>query len=155
MVPDRNRTGRRQHQEPHIVVVVGVLGRRFDPVDVQVDSRFHDPQPGDSRLLNRLTQGHPGKVGVTVGVTAGLEPALQLGVEQEEYPTIRGIHDECRASEVTGPTAPVEGISADVQQLQDRVAFRAGRAGLNCSARVAGPARRQIRLTDGESRPPR
>ena len=57
MVPDRNRTGRRQHQEPHIVVVVGVLGRRFDPVDVQVDSRFHDPQPGDSRLLNRLTQG--------------------------------------------------------------------------------------------------
>jgi hypothetical protein len=56
---------------------------------------------------------------------------------------------------VTGPAGPVEGISADVQQLQDRVAFRAGRAGLDCSARVAGPARRQIRQAEGESSPPR
>ena len=126
------------------MVVVCVLGRWFDPVDVQVDGRFDHPQAGDSRLLDRLAQGHPCEVGISVGVATGLEPALQLGVEQDQDPAIRRIHDERRAREVTGPTGPIQDVGSGVQEVQDRIAFRAGRTSLHGRSRVADPTSGQV-----------
>ena len=131
VVADRHRTGRRQHQEPDIVVLVRILGRRIHKVDVQVDGRLHHPQPSDARLLDGLPERHTGEVGITVGVPAGLEPAPQLGVEQDQDPAVRRIHDQRRARQVPGATGPVEGVGPGVQEFQDPVLLRTDRSGLD------------------------
>ena len=63
---------------------VGVLSRRIDLVDVEIDRRRPHAQPGDAGLLRRLPQRHRREVGVSVGVTARLDPDLQLRVEEDQ-----------------------------------------------------------------------
>ena len=113
------------------MVLVGVLGRRIHEVDVQVDGRLHHPQPGDARLLDGLPERHTGEVGITVGVPAGLEPAPQLGVEQDQDPAVRRIHDQRRARQVPRATGPVEGVGPGVQEFQNPVLLRTDRSGLD------------------------
>ena len=50
----------------------------IDPVDVEIDGHGPDLQTLDTGFLGAL-EGDTGKVGIAVGVSAGLDPDLQLG----------------------------------------------------------------------------
>ncbi len=89
-------------------MLVCVLGRRVDHVHVEIHRRFHQSEPGDPRLLGGLPQSHPAQVGVTVGMATGLEPTLELGVEEHQDPTVHRIDDQGRTGQVSRPTGPVE-----------------------------------------------
>ena len=73
------------------MVFVGILGGRFDQVDVEIDWGLRDLQTSYAGLLGGLPQGHPGQVAVPVGMAAGLEPAFQLAMEHEQDPSVRRI----------------------------------------------------------------
>ena len=136
MISDRDDAGWRHHEEPHVVVLVGVLGRRIHDVDVQVDGRLDDPQSVDSRLLDRLPKCHTCQVAVAVGVATRLQPSLQLGVEQNEDAVVRRIHDKGRAGEVAWSTGPGQGVGVRGQQIQNAVSIRTGRTGRHDVHRV-------------------
>jgi hypothetical protein len=110
------------------MVLMGVLGRRIDDVDVEVDGRFEHPQPFDAGLLASLSQGNPGKVTVTVCMATGLEPALQLCMEQEQDPAIRRIDHESGPGEVSGSTGAEQGTLMLVEEFEDPVPLGPGGA---------------------------
>ena len=110
------------------MVLMGVLGRRIDDVDVEVDGRFEHPQPCDAGLLTSLSQGNPGKVAVTVCMATGLEPALQLCMEQEQDPAIRRIDHEGGPGEVSGSTGAEQGTLMLVEEFEDPVPLGPGGA---------------------------
>jgi len=89
------------------MVLVGFLTRRINHVDVEVDRRFHHPETGDARLLSGFPKCHPGQVGITVGMTTRLEPALQLAVKKHQNPPIRRVHHESRAGQMPREAPPV------------------------------------------------
>jgi len=100
-------------------------------VHVEVDRRRDDRQSRDARLLLRLPQGDVGQLTVTVGVPARLEPALDLGVEQEQDVPRGRVDDEGRAREVALGTGPQERIGVAVDEGEDlgarRLVIRAAR----------------------------
>ena len=75
----------------------GLTRAGADGVDVEVERLGIDAQALDAGLLGGLPQGHGRQVGVAVGVAAGLQPALVLGVEQEEHALAGGVDDDRRA----------------------------------------------------------
>ena len=88
VVDRRHRPRRGQHQVAHVQVEVIALGAGgvVEHMDIEIDRRPDDDETHDPGLLLGLPQGDVGEVAVAVSVTAGLQPALHLGVEQQEHP---------------------------------------------------------------------
>ena len=120
-LPCSTAPGRGDHDEPQ--VEVHVFAERVavvDPVEVEVDRGNQDAQAVDAGLLGRLPERHPGELGVAVGVSAGLEPTPQLGVEQDEDALARRVDDQRGSGEMSrcrgaiGQCRPVS-----LQQVED------------------------------------
>lgn len=135
-------TLRRKDHEPHVVVVVCVLGRRVDTVDVEIDRDGPHPQAVDAGLFLSLSQCNGWEVRITVGMAAGLDPDLQLRMEQNESALKVGVHDQRRAGEVPGSLDPVERTRASI----DEFAHSAARNGEIGSSHRVDRCPRQFRV---------
>ena len=71
-------------------------------MDVEIDGHGPDLQTLDAGFLGGFSEGDTGKVGIAVGVSAGLDPDLQLGVEQHECAFEVGVDHERGAGEMAG-----------------------------------------------------
>ena len=100
------------------MVLVGAFARRIDTVDIQIDCRFDHLQTVDSSLFRRLSQCNPGQIGVAIGVTTGLQPALQLTVVQHQDAVVDWIDDQCGPRQVTWPTTPLKRIGIVCEECQ-------------------------------------
>ena len=106
------------------MVLMWILCRWINQVDVKIDGRLGYPEPRNTGLLGGLSQGYAGKVTVAVSVSPRLEPTPQFGVKHEQDSSRCWIHDQRRSGEVSGTTSAVQGISIVVEQLKDSVAGR-------------------------------
>ena len=97
-------------------MVVGVFGGWVDSIDVEVERDRPDAETFDTGLLLRLAQGDRRKIGITVGVSARLDPDLQLRVEQHERAFGGRIDHEGAPGEVAGALAPVERLRTVLEQ---------------------------------------
>ena len=117
---------RSDDEKPNVEMEVRSVCGRIDLVDVDVDRDRVDPQALDARLLGRLAQRDRGQVGVTVAVSARLQPALQLGVEQQEDVLGRGIDDQRGAGQMALEAAAVEGVVVGTDEVEDRATMALG-----------------------------
>ena len=117
---------RSDDEKPNVEMEVRSVCGRIDLVDVDVDRDRVDPQALDARLLGRLAQRDRGQVGVTVAVSARLQPALQLGVEQQEDVLGRGIDDQRGAGQMALEAAAVEGVVMGTDEVEDRATMAFG-----------------------------
>jgi hypothetical protein len=97
-----------------------------DVVDVDVEragrGRMED-EAADPRLLEGLAKGHvlPRRLS-GLGVPAGLEPAVELAVVEEQHPLAVRRHDEGAPREVALGDPAVEGIGMAPHEVEDPVA---------------------------------
>ena len=84
-------------------------------VDVEVDGGQHRAQALEERLLGGLAAGGGEEVAVAVDVAAGLEPAAQLAVVQQQGAPAGG-DDDGRGRQVVGQRGPVERVSSTVAE---------------------------------------
>lgn len=119
VVPPRAGAGGGDDQMADVEVQVGPVGGRVHLVDVEIDGDGVDAQAGDARLLGRLTQGDRSQVGVTVAVPSGLQPSLQLRVEEQEHVLGLGVDHDRRAGEVATPTGSMEGVVMGGDEVED------------------------------------
>lgn len=131
VIADRLGAGWSQHEVPNVEMEVCVFFGRIDAMDVDIDGGRNDPEPVDAGLFGRLPQRHPSQVGVSVGVAAGLEPALQLGVEHQQTHVPTRVHHKGRAGQVAGTTPTVGDIGVSIDQFEHvpTVLFEAGSGG--------------------------
>ena len=64
----------------------------------------------ESGFLARFPQRDGEGIGVSVAVTAGLQPAPELAVVRKEHPVARHVHDPRRARDVAHPAGTVEAV---------------------------------------------
>ena len=105
----------RLHHETNVVVQVRILSRGIDPVDVEIDGHGPDLQTLDTGFLGGFSEGDTGKVGIAVGVSAGLDPDLQLGVEQHECAFEVGVDHERGAGEMAGTFVTLERVGTSIE----------------------------------------
>ena len=94
---------------------VRILSRGIDPVDVEIDGHGPDLQTLDAGFLGGFSEGDTGKVGIAVGVSAGLDPDLQLGVEQHECAFEVGVDHERGAGEMAGTFVTLERVGSSIE----------------------------------------
>ena len=77
------------HDKADVVMPVFrfVLARR-DTMPVEIEYRRLDTQACQSGLFFRFAQGHFGKIAITVGMAAQLQPAIQFSVVGEQDPSL-------------------------------------------------------------------
>ena len=80
------------------------------PRGCQVDQRHHHRKSGDAALLGRLPQRRAGQVGVAVDVAPGLEPPLELAVEQQQHPPTGGVDHQGGAGQVPLGAGPQQRV---------------------------------------------
>jgi hypothetical protein len=82
-----------------------------------------EPQAADPRLLEGLAQGHLLPRGLSgLGVAAGLQPAVELAVVEEQHPPAVRRHDESAPGQVAPGDSPVERILMAPHEVEDPVA---------------------------------
>lgn len=94
LVGGQTGIGRSDDEEPEVMVVMGILGRRIDSMDVEIDRRLDDFEPRDPGLLRRLPEGLDRQVTGSVHVPAGLNPDSELRMMQEDETLAVRIDDE-------------------------------------------------------------
>ncbi len=52
---------------------------------VDIENRLIDAQARNAGFLLRLTQGNTRKIGITIGMATGLQPATQFAMEHQQY----------------------------------------------------------------------
>ena len=108
---------RGEHDEADVMMKMGVLSRRIDPVNVEIDRLGPHSQATDAGLFARFAQSDGGEVGVTIGMSTGLHPDLQLGVEEHKGAFTVGVNDEGRPGEMPGPFGASQWLRPGVEQL--------------------------------------
>ena len=86
-MPRATAPGGRDHEVPHVEVEVVGLGAwaLWNTWTSRSMAGVSTRRPVDAGLLLGLPERDAGQVAVAVGVTARLEPALHLGVEQQQH----------------------------------------------------------------------
>ena len=92
-------------------------------MDVEIDGHGPDLQTLDTGFLGGFSEGDTGKVGIAVGVSAGLDPDLQLGVEQHECAFEVGVDHERGAGEMAGTFVTLERVGSSIEQLPHALSF--------------------------------
>ena len=69
-------------------------------MNIKIHGYWPYSEAHDSGLLSGFSQGHRSKVGITVGMTPGLHPNLQLRVEKDQDALQVSVYDQRAASEV-------------------------------------------------------
>lgn len=83
--------------------VLAFLGVRRNGVDVEIVERGDDFQIGQTHLFGDLAPGRRQVIHISkLEVSAGLEPALELPVEDQEQASPVRAHHEPAGSEVAG-----------------------------------------------------
>ena len=118
------RTAGRDDEVAKIEVAVRGLvtaGRDGMHVDVERPGRRRvEGQPLDARLLARLPEGdHLTLPLAGLRMAAGLEPAPELPVVEQEHPVPRRRHDHRAPREMPLDDAAIEGIGVAVEERQD------------------------------------
>ena len=96
------------------------LGGRGDLVHVEVHGDGIDHEALDAGLLGRFSQCNGSQVGVTVAVSARLQPALQLGVEQQQDMVPRSVHHQRGSRQVTLEAGAAEHVVVRRDEVEDR-----------------------------------
>ena len=89
-----------ENHEPHVMMEMGVLLGRSDLMNIEVHGHWPYSEAHDPGLLGGLSQGHGRKVGITVGMTTGLHPNLQLRMEKDQGAFQVRVHNQRTAGEV-------------------------------------------------------
>lgn len=109
-----------QHEEANIQMKVGGLaGSGRNLVDVQIDGRVDDAEAGDAGFLARFGQCDRSQIGTSVGVTAGLEPPVELDVVEDQSGRPARIDHRRRRGQVPGAAGSVERIGVGLAELED------------------------------------
>ncbi len=85
----------REHKEPHVKVdMFRLITTGGNGVDIQIDRRCHHPQTINPGLLLGFAKRNGGEVAVTVGMSAGLQPSVELGVMEQQRLAATGVYHE-------------------------------------------------------------
>jgi hypothetical protein len=94
-------------------------GSSRDFVHVEIDGGNPHRQAGETGLLLGFGQRDDGEVAVPIGVTAGLQPSVELDVVKDQGRPPGGVDDGGRAGQMTGQARSVESIRVATTELQN------------------------------------
>lgn len=132
------------HDEAHVVMeMLRLVRARRNHVPVEIEDVALDDQIVQARLLPRLAQRDAREVGVAIGVTAELQPAIELAMMREQHAPTGSIDEPGRTGEVSRHAAAFETIR--VRQRERAEIVRARRslacgAGMSCEQVEQEPA---------------
>lgn len=99
------------HEADVQVQVFWLTGASRDDVDVEVDGLGVDQYVDDATFFDDLAPGNGNEVGLTVGVAAELEPAVELAVVGEQDVLAGRVEHQSRRGEVPRSTAAAVGVA--------------------------------------------
>lgn len=119
VVPDRLRTGRAQHDESDVEMEMSrFAGPSRNLVHIEIDRGNPHRQTSDTGLLLGFGHCDNGQVTVPIGVTAGLQPSVELDVVKDQCRPPGGVDDGSRTGQMTGQARSVESIRVSTAELE-------------------------------------
>lgn len=106
------------------MLVLGYRAVGRDPVNIHVENRFTSQPYRHSRFLFGLALGHGPHVGVAVAVAAGLEPAVEFAVVQQQDVPARRVEYPGRGRDVPDQERTLEAVG--MAGNESRQAYRQG-----------------------------
>lgn len=106
------------HDEPHIVMpVLRRIGARWNAMPVQVENVALADQITQTGLLFRLARGHPGQIGIAIGVPPQLQPATQLPMMGQQNALPIGANQPGGAREMSGRMVALKNVPGGNKKL--------------------------------------